>query len=115
MVDEIIGEFLGLFKMLLLRNKWPSVDRIKNVACPILYMSSKDDDFIPQEHMLTLYENAKQAEFAEFYSIENAGHMNGWSTGYWDYIDKFGEFMEECPAIQERHQVSARNTPLYLG
>lgn len=57
-VDSVMP-FLSNFKRLVLRNYWPTVDRIKHVDCPILFIAGVKDEIVPHSHMLLLYELAK--------------------------------------------------------
>lgn len=59
-----IGEMVDcLFPVLvpfkfLQRNFWPSIDRIKKITCPILFIKSMQDELVPPIHMHRLMEAA---------------------------------------------------------
>jgi fermentation-respiration switch protein FrsA (DUF1100 family) len=49
---------LGL--TMLLRNHWPSIKRIKDISCPVLFISGRKDEIIPPSQMDRLYKEAKE-------------------------------------------------------
>jgi hypothetical protein len=62
MVDHLMP-LLKYLKRIVLNNKWPSDDRIKNITAPILFMMSEHDELIPFTHMESLYKLASKSKF----------------------------------------------------
>lgn len=60
MVDHIFPK-LKFFKGLVQRNFWPSIDRIRSIEHPILFIHSTKDEIVPPEQMKILQSAAKLA------------------------------------------------------
>jgi predicted alpha/beta hydrolase len=60
MVDHLFP-LLRHVKHYLLRNKWPSKERIANINIPILFLMSEKDELVPYAHMDNLYILASKA------------------------------------------------------
>ncbi len=54
---------LRAFKWLVLRNYWPSVDRIGTITLPLLFIFSMRDELVPPEQMSHLFVKATQSRF----------------------------------------------------
>jgi len=61
--------FLSKFRGLVLRNYWPTVERIKYVECSILFIAGVKDEIVPHAHMLKLYDLAKSGKKDIVYDI----------------------------------------------
>jgi predicted alpha/beta hydrolase len=61
MVDHLFP-LLKHVKHFLLRNKWPSKERIANISTPILFLMSEKDELVPYAHMDELYIQASKAK-----------------------------------------------------
>jgi len=57
----------------LLRDRFPSIDRIRRVSCPILVIAGEEDGIVPPAQSRRLYE-AAPAPRKRFVSIPGAGH-----------------------------------------
>lgn len=64
MVDIIFPK-LAKLKGLVLKNYWPSIDRIGSLEVPILFIMGLKDELIPPIQMDKLYKNANKAVFKE--------------------------------------------------
>lgn len=73
MVDHLFP-FLRYVRSILLKNNWPSKNRIKNIKVPVLFMMSilykyniigDSDELVPYKHMQDLYELATNAKFKQ--------------------------------------------------
>ncbi|CAG8536406.1 6280_t:CDS:2 [Paraglomus brasilianum] len=74
----------------ILRSRWESEKRIKDVTTPILFLSSVDDELIPQSQMMRLRGNATNAKFTTWVDFRNALHMNTYmQDGYLEAIKQF--------------------------
>ena len=65
MVNHIFP-FLRYFKWLVLRNYWPSIDRIKNIRVPMMIISGTADTLVPPVMLKTLYNEANQSAYKNF-------------------------------------------------
>lgn len=52
---------LSKFKGLVLRNYWPTLERIKHVDCPILFIAGAKDEIVPHSHMLRLFDSTPES------------------------------------------------------
>ncbi len=65
---------------------------LEKVSSPVLVIHSRQDEIVPFEHSISLFENASQPkEFLEISGSHNEGFLESWSTyesGLRDYISK---------------------------
>lgn len=82
----------ALFPLLprwLCRFGYNSIDRIGQVACPVLIVHSCDDDLVPYEHGRALYEAAASPKtFVEIHGSHNEGFLESMAT-YQPAVDAF--------------------------
>ena len=95
MVDHLFPLFKH-FKNLLLTNKWPSNERIKNIKLPILFFSSEHDELVPFSHMEELYNAAASARFRQKFIISGGTHNESWQKSITEYVSQISEFMKKC-------------------
>ncbi|MGB2870035.1 MAG: alpha/beta hydrolase [Bacteroidota bacterium] len=74
----------------LLRTKLNSIDRIRTLTPPILFLHGSKDRIIPFGLGRKLFESANEPK--EFYSIEGADHNDTYSVGGTGYFEKVREF-----------------------
>eukprot|EP01083_Nonionella_stella_P106428 307208_1 len=78
--------------------KWKSIDRIGNIRCPILMLSSEEDEIIPQRLMHQLYkeaaENAIKKENVRFVSIPKRDHNTAYVCSVYQ--------PEGCPGTKDK-------------
>lgn len=100
MVDKLFP-FIKNIKHLLLTNKWPSKDRVKNLKYPILFFSSEHDEIVPSSHMDELYNTAKNAVFKQKYIIKRGTHNESWQKCKEEYLNQIQLFIEKCESLNE--------------
>lgn len=95
LIDKIFP-FLKHLKGFMLKNHWPSKDRINQIKVPLmLYMSGKDE-LIPLSHMEELYFKATSAKFRSKLLIQDGTHNESWIKAGKKYFEHFGLFMKKC-------------------
>jgi hypothetical protein len=95
LIDKIFP-FLKYIKTYMLKNHWPSINRINDINIPILFYMSGKDELIPLEHMQRLYSKANLAEFKSKFFIPNGTHNDGWLIAGKKYFIHFAKFMKKC-------------------
>ncbi|GBB92426.1 hypothetical protein RclHR1_02000007 [Rhizophagus clarus] len=71
-------------------NKWENSRLIQEITIPILFLSSRNDEIIPQEQMLKLYKLAEKSEKKVWVNFDKALHMDTYThRGYVETINKF--------------------------
>jgi fermentation-respiration switch protein FrsA (DUF1100 family) len=78
---------------LLLKTKYDSLAKIKNIKVPILVMHGDKDDLVPFEHGKRLYDMANEPK--EFYTIPGAGHNDTHIVGGDEYFDVIRNFVNK--------------------
>jgi fermentation-respiration switch protein FrsA (DUF1100 family) len=73
--------------------KFPSIDRIASIDDPILFIHGAEDEIVPYELGLRLFEAASAEK--EFYTIEGAHHNDTYLMGGKEYFDKFEKFVRD--------------------
>ncbi|OMJ93573.1 hypothetical protein SteCoe_3408 [Stentor coeruleus] len=76
LVDHLMPK-IAWMKSLILRNYWPSIQRLPFVNCKILFIAGVKDELIPHAHMLELYKIAKD-EQKEIFLIQDGDHNMSW-------------------------------------
>mmetsp|Transcript_22926 Transcript_22926/g.26609 ORF Transcript_22926/g.26609 Transcript_22926/m.26609 type:complete len:299 (-) Transcript_22926:53-949(-) len=95
MVDAIFPKLAPL-KGLVLRNFWPSVDRIGEIEIPIFFIVSMKDEIVPAWHVLRLRDKAKKAQYTEIHQIAEGNHNGGWAVDVPLYFGKVAEFVKKA-------------------
>jgi len=70
--------YLGFLKWIVLRNYWPSEERIKEIHTPMLFISGRQDELVPPYMMDRLYDSANKTEFKDMVHIEFGTHNSVW-------------------------------------
>jgi fermentation-respiration switch protein FrsA (DUF1100 family) len=78
---------------LLLRTKYDSLAKIRDIKVPILIMHGDNDKLVPFEHGRELYEAANEPK--EFYTIPGAGHNDTHIVGGEEYYDVIRNFVNK--------------------
>ena len=78
---------------LLLKTKYDSLSKIRNIKVPILIMHGDKDDLVPFEHGKRLYDMANEPK--EFYTIPGAGHNDTHIVGGDEYFDVIRSFVKK--------------------
>jgi hypothetical protein len=82
-MGDIVDHLLPLLKYvknLVLKNKWPSKERITNINAPILFMISEHDELIPNSHMDMLYKLATNSRFKHKAIFANLVYYIKWNS-----------------------------------
>jgi len=72
---------------IILKDRYDSISKIKNITTPILIMHGKKDNIVPQKMGLELYEKANQPKFSYF--PENDDHMMNYNDNLLNSIKLF--------------------------
>jgi fermentation-respiration switch protein FrsA (DUF1100 family) len=104
MVDHLFP-FLKRFKNFLLRNKWPSNERIKNLDYPILFISSEKDELVPCKHMDHLFNISTKSKFKHKYVILGGTHNDSWQRVIGDYTKEINNFMAKCDEFENEKEI----------
>ena len=72
---------------IILKDRYDSIGKIKNITTPILIMHGKKDNIVPQKMGLELYEKANQPKFSYF--PENDDHMMNYNDNLLNSIKLF--------------------------
>jgi fermentation-respiration switch protein FrsA (DUF1100 family) len=72
---------------IILKDRYNSISKIKNITTPILIMHGKKDNIVPQKMGLELYEKANQPKFSYF--PENDDHMMEYNDNLLNSIKLF--------------------------
>ena len=78
---------------LLLKTKYDSLAKIRNIKVPILVMHGDKDALVPFEHGKRLYDMANEPK--EFYTIPGAGHNDTHIVGGDEYFDVIKRFVNK--------------------
>ena len=94
MVDNFypILKLFPILKVFLLKMRWDNLQKIKEVKCPLMFVSGDKDTFVPTEMTQRLY-----GEYAgkkrELYVVKAGNHNNTWVVGGDVYVNKLRTFI----------------------
>ncbi|KAL4508029.1 hypothetical protein ABPG72_021402 [Tetrahymena utriculariae] len=97
MVDVIFSK-LKFLKGLVLRNYWPSIERIPKIKQPMLFIKSELDELVPPAHMQRLYQAATSVRFKKLHIIPDGDHNNSWTRDQNAYFNAIQNFFQGCDA-----------------
>uniref|UniRef100_A0A7S3CTU1 Serine aminopeptidase S33 domain-containing protein n=1 Tax=Strombidium rassoulzadegani TaxID=1082188 RepID=A0A7S3CTU1_9SPIT len=95
MVDQLMP-MVAMFKSLIQRLFYPSIDRVPHVQCPILFVRGNKDEIVPHDHSQRLFAAAKGAKFKRLFECEDGDHNNTWKIAGEKYVQAFKEYFVEC-------------------
>ena len=88
------------------RFNYPTIEYVRKVTCPVLVIHSRNDEMIPFEFGLQLYEAANEPkEFVELYGGHNDGYLISSET-YKKAWTKWLEFLRDSTKSQSLRQES---------
>jgi len=82
-------------KQKMLRMKWDSLGCVKQLRLPLLFLSGKHDEIVPNVQMKRLHDSAENADFKIFYTVENGSHNDTWLQGEDEYWNRFRNFLTD--------------------
>lgn len=95
MVDHIFP-YLKLIKWLVLRNFWPSIQRIGKIQLPIMFISGTSDALVPPKMVKLLQQKATSSVFTTFHEVEGGQHNDSWYVGGQEYVFSIRNFMDHA-------------------
>ena len=88
------------------RFSYKTIDYVKDVRCPVMIIHSRNDEVVPFEFGLELYEAANEPkEFVEIFGSHNDGFLVS-SEIYKKAWTKWLKFLKECESQADRHRAS---------
>lgn len=93
MASHLFSKYLVTLVRLVLVNRWPSKQRIKNVTTPALFIFSMKDEIVPVQQMLDLYSAATNIPKKQKIVIDNAHHNDTWFVGLEQYFTGLNNFI----------------------
>lgn len=126
MVDHIFS-IVKYVKGLILRIGWYTIDAVPDIDTPMLFITGKQDEIVPYEHTIKLYDAATSARFKDILIVDKGTHNDTWyvardeylafiyvpkSTGLHEpmlkYLAKLKEFMDRARIEMVRHRQETR-------
>jgi abhydrolase domain-containing protein 13 len=90
---DLLFPVLAPLKGLILRMHFNSLERIKRIEHPILFISGLSDEVVPAVQMAALYEASQQSKRAVVLRVPGGMHNDTWKTGSQFYVDTFRKFV----------------------
>ena len=88
MADVAQHNYPGLPVRYIMRNQFPSCDRIKNCRQPLFQTHPAEDTLIPVESAIRLFENSP-APKKQFRQLDGLGHFDPFPDRYWKDVQRF--------------------------
>ena len=86
----------GFVKTYLLRLKWKSIDHIRLVSIPILFMVSLKDEIVPCRHTDELREAAASSPWTTLHRVNDGTHNDIWMKAGPRYFSWLSTFMKSA-------------------
>jgi fermentation-respiration switch protein FrsA (DUF1100 family) len=100
MVDSVLPPF-KYFKFLV-TNPWSSIDKIPSIKIPVLFLSGKKDELVPEWMMIKLHA-ACGSTTKQFVSFPTGQHVDTWTCdNYYIYVKSFVDLHSSL--IDEKRQ-----------
>ncbi len=93
MVD-VVFPYISFLKKLVLRNHWPTKDRLGKIKVPILLIMSLLDELVPSSHMRKLKELAIESSRVDEIIIERGKHNDNWFVDRHKYFSGIKRFID---------------------
>jgi fermentation-respiration switch protein FrsA (DUF1100 family) len=93
-ISDMASQVLPFFPGFILRTKMDSINKIKSVRCPKLFIHSSADEMVPYRLGRQLFEAASPPK--QFYEVEGASHNEMDVVGGRAYFDAIGNFARSC-------------------
>jgi hypothetical protein len=77
-------------------DKFPNLDRVGNIECPIFIIHGRRDEIVPFRHAEALHARSRH-QYPPYY-VEGAGHNNVEKYAA-DYLIKIRQFIDYCDSI----------------
>mmetsp|Transcript_6667 Transcript_6667/g.11011 ORF Transcript_6667/g.11011 Transcript_6667/m.11011 type:complete len:331 (-) Transcript_6667:272-1264(-) len=105
-IADKLFPFLFPIKPFILRLNFPSLELIKTVQIPILFVSGQDDEIVPTEHMQALWDAAKAAPLCRILRVPGGKHNNTWMEAEEKsmYFDVLKDFISTILPDAPKHQ-----------
>ncbi len=88
LTDPAAQQFPWLPVRWLMKNRYPSIDRIQNYDGPVFSCHGTEDGLVPIDQGKSLFDAAPTKQ-KEFYTLDGLGHNDMLPEGYWDALAKF--------------------------
>jgi len=111
-IEDLANKIFPIFKPFikyLLKNFWPSLERMPKITQPILIFSAEKDQIVPPEHSELLKNAAKNSSYCTLYCIKNATHNDAWNADTKQYFSQFQSFLSYCLENDKIEEVNNTN------
>lgn len=79
-----------------LRLRWHSIERIRDVEVPLLFLCGEKDEVVPPDHMVRLEKSAVRSRLHRLVLFAEGQHNDTWEKGGDRYWEAQAGFMAEC-------------------
>lgn len=107
MVD-LLFPYLSFAKLWILRMKWESLLKIRDITKPILFLSGARDEIVPASQMQSLFEAAVSSPHKEMVVFPEGQHNDTWRQGGAEYVRRLQAFVRQHAGVGSARPVSAR-------
>ena len=66
------------------------------MTLPVLYITGDNDEIVPSEQTVALFNMTPSAPFKELLVIEHGNHNDAWYIGKLDYMKRIRQFIINC-------------------
>jgi hypothetical protein len=87
---------IGALKDRFLRLRWMSIDRVRDLEVPLLFLSGQKDEVVPSFHTQALDKAAVKSPLRRTLKVEDGMHNDTWEKGGEAYWEAQASFIKEC-------------------
>ncbi|CAE8676559.1 unnamed protein product [Polarella glacialis] len=79
-----------------LRLKWESMERVRDLEVPLLFLTGQKDEMIPTAHSQQLHARAEKSKLRRHVFFPEGSHNDTWEKGGEQYWEVQASFLQEC-------------------
>ena len=96
-IKDMAAQVMPFLPGFIVRTKMDSINKIRSVRCPKLFIHSPADEMVPYRLGRRLYDEAPAPK--QFYEVAGASHNETDAVGGRAYFDRIGDFVRACAAV----------------
>jgi len=82
-----------------LRLRWESIERVRDIEVPMLFLTGQKDEMIPPDHSKALHARADKSKLRRNIFFAEGSHNDTWEKGGDEYWEVQEAFLKDCLAL----------------
>ena len=108
-ISDIVREKVGVLSLIVDTRSWDSLEAMKQIHCPVLFIHGLEDNVIPSSHSESLYQACPNKEESKLVLLPHEHHNSMTEPVLLKYIIPF--FRRHCPSNNSDPSLPVLNIP----